>query len=59
MLSISEFNTNLFSKLKDKVTLKKCTNYSQKNIRARKLQNIQNLIVNRGLQEAFKDSLGR
>tara|TARA_B110000211_G_C14018401_1_gene526442 strand:+ start:83 stop:262 length:180 start_codon:yes stop_codon:yes gene_type:complete len=59
MLSISEFNTNLFSKLKDKVTLKKCTKYSQKNIGAWKLQNIQNFILNRGLQEAFKDSLGR
>ena len=59
MLSISEFNSNLFSKLKDKVTLKKCAKYSQKNIGAWKLQNIQNLIVYRGLQEAFKNSLGR
>ena len=59
MLSILEFNTNLFSKLKDKVTLKKCTKYSQKNIGAWKLQNIQDLIVYRRLQETFKNSFGR
>ena len=59
MLTIAEFNNNLFSKLKDKVTLKKYEEHYIKNIRTWKLQNIQDICIYSGLQEVFKNYFRR